>query len=1167
MTDTHLRNRAEISSVDGGNVVKPFDVCAELPTRTTVLEASAGTGKTFTIAALAARFVAEGQAELDQLMLVTFGRMATNELRMRVRERLVGVERALAGAIAGQPDGSGRDQVEQLLCDGDTATLMARHTRIVRALSDFDAATIATTHEFCLHMLDGLGVLGDREPNAVFVEHLSELTREVAGDVYLRRYASGDRTPPMLYEEALRVANDAVEAGYTRLVPEPQQGGGADGAGERVAFAAEVREEVHRRKEAGRLFTYDDMLTRLRDSLADPVYGEAAAERLRRRYSVVLVDEFQDTDPVQWEILRRAFHGHATLILIGDPKQAIYAFRGADVFSYLEAVGAADRHATLSSNWRSDQALVEAVQTLVGGAALGDPRIVVRPVAADHRERRLRAGPATAARPDLDRLTAPIRLRVERHDPELERLPSVSTLRPKIVADLVADITALLSSSLQLEMDGKSREVGPADIAVLVRRNERGEAIRDALAAAGVPAVLMGASSVFASDMATQWLTLLAALEQPRQALVRDASLTCFLGWSFGRLAAAGEDELSALAQRVRWWSRILSNQGVAALLEAITADTGLAERLLGQTGGERRLTDLRHIGQALHAAMVSGRLGASALIEWLRERRDEARSNVMTDGTRRLETDAKSVQILTVHRSKGLEFPIVYLPEAWDRFVSSEDKGATLRLHSRADGGAEGTTERVLDVGGTSGRGRPGRLADCRREEGGEELRLLYVALTRAKCQLVTWWAPSRNTESSALQRFLHGPRREGSEPDARYPATDDPFSCPHLGPGFSLEPMDQRLPEVWQPQAHAAPALTAQTFDRELDLAWRRTSYSALTAAVHGLELAGAGVSSESEPVKEDDESHVAAVVPAAAAGDSAADKTGRGPAGRDLPGMDTLSPMAELPSGTTFGTAVHAIFEAVDPLSDNLLAALRTAAAAELSRAPAGPMTPDSLARGLHPAFLTPLGPLAGQRRLCDIAASDRLPELNFEFPLAGGDRIRAEVTLAQLVPLLRRHLPPDDPLAGYADLVEHPALAEQTLRGYLNGSIDAVLRVRSPEGVPRYLVVDYKTNWLGDFNGEPLTLGHYAPPKLGQAMMQAHYPLQALLYAVAVHRMLRWRQPGYDPELHLGGVLYLFVRGMGGPDTPTVDGVPCGVFSWRPPSQLIRELSDLLDGRKR
>ena len=165
---------------------------------------------------------------------------------------------------------------------------------------------------------------------------------------------------------------------------------------------------------------------------------------------------------------------------------------------------------------------------------------------------------------------------------------------------------------------------------------------------------------------------------------------------------------------------------------------------------------------------------------------------------------------------------------------------------------------------------------------------------------------------------------------------------------------------------------------------------------------------------------------------------------------------------------------------------------------------------------------------------------------------------------LVPLLRRHLPSTDPLAGYVAELAEPNLADQALRGFLTGSIDAVLRVAEQEADPRYLVVDYKTNWLGPLDGPTLTLADYTPGRLAAAMTAAHYPLQALLYSVALHRLLRWRQPGYDPARHLGGILYLFVRGMAGPETPRVAGVPCGVFSWRPPEGLVPELSDLLDG---
>jgi exodeoxyribonuclease V beta subunit len=569
----------------------------------------------------------------------------------------------------------------------------------------------------------------------------------------------------------------------------------------------------------------------------------------------------------------------------------------------------------------------------------------------------------------------------------------------------------------------------------------------------------------------------------------------------------------------------------------------------------------------------VSGQLGVSALIEWLRDRVAEARGSTLADGTRRLETDAESVQILTVHRSKGLQFPIVYLPEAWDHHVPGTDEGSVLRLHATAGsdqeppgGHGEATIgrslERVLDVGGASGPGRLERLTQCRQEEAGEELRLFYVALTRAQCQVITWWAASANTKASALHRLLNARERGDVEPAAHYPVARDPLTARGLDPGFSLERVEARTPTTWQQSSESPPHLRARAFVRQLDLAWRRTSYSALTAAAHGLDLSSAAVGSEPESVKEDDET----ALPADAGG--VLDPGVPAPPGDDAnpAGWDLPSPMADLPSGATFGTAVHAIFESVDFASDDLLGALRTAAAGELSRSAASSMTAESLAQGLLPIFDTPLGPLADQRRLRDVERRDQLPELTFELPLGGGAEVHGEVVLGQVAPLLRRHLAASDPLAAYSDLVEHPALAEQPLRGYLTGSIDAVLRMHSTIGEPRYLVVDYKTNWLGNGNDEVLTLGHYAPPRLAAAMMQAHYPLQALLYSVAVHRMLRWRQPGYDPGRHLGGVLYLFLRGMGGAETPTVGGVPCGVFSWLPSAALITDLSDLLDGSR-
>jgi exodeoxyribonuclease V beta subunit len=271
-----------------------------------------------------------------------------------------------------------------------------------------------------------------------------------------------------------------------------------------------------------------------------------------------------------------------------------------------------------------------------------------------------------------------------------------------------------------------------------------------------------------------------------------------------------------------------------------------------------------------------------------------------------------------------------------------------------------------------------------------------------------------------------------------------------------------------------------------------------------------------------------------------------------------------MADLPVGARFGSLVHAVLEHADPAATDFRAELLGHITEQLVWWPVD-LDPVELADALVAVCSSPLGPLAADRTLLTLGLPDRLRELDFEVPLAGGDTMAApvDVRLGDLVPLLRGHLPEGDAVRVYADALDgDPELASQSLRGYLTGSIDVVLRV-DVDGAQRFLTVDYKTNWLGPMD-QPLTAHDYRPEVLDEAMAHSDYPLQALLYTVVLHRFLRWRLPDYDPATHLGGVLYLYLRGMCGPETPVVDGMPCGVFSWRPPVALVKELSDLLDG---
>jgi exodeoxyribonuclease V beta subunit len=251
------------------------------------------------------------------------------------------------------------------------------------------------------------------------------------------------------------------------------------------------------------------------------------------------------------------------------------------------------------------------------------------------------------------------------------------------------------------------------------------------------------------------------------------------------------------------------------------------------------------------------------------------------------------------------------------------------------------------------------------------------------------------------------------------------------------------------------------------------------------------------------------------------------------------------------------VHRVMEATDFAAPDLRAELAAHVAEAQARRRVEIGDPEHVVEGLAAGIETPLGPLVGDLRLRDVARADRLDELAFELPLVGGDDPTGRVALEAIAAVLREHLGPGDPLGGYAARLADPALRE-SVRGFLTGSLDLVMRL--PGG--RFAIADHKTNWLAG-PGEPLSAWHHRPSALAVEMEHAHYGLQALLYTVALHRYLRWRLRGYDPDEHIAGVLYLFLRGMTGPDVPRVGGAPCGVFAWKPPGALVTALSDVLD----
>ena len=1113
----------------------PFDVTAPLPTGRLALEASAGTGKTWTIAALVTRWIAEDGRGIDQLLVVTFTRAATAELRDRIRTRLVEAHDHLDAWVRGGSPTTG-DVVVANLTDVDDDQRRLRRDRLARALADFDAATITTIHGFCHQVLAASGFQGDVDGHGDLVEEVDDLVRATTRDLLVSQWAEVpqdqqvDRPSPAL---AASVGTAVLRDPLLRILPDPDEHDLEPREASLVALAKAVRVQVDQHKRRRGIVTFDDLLIRLRDSLVDPQAGAAIRASMRERYQVALIDEFQDTDPVQWSILSSLFEDRP-LVLIGDPKQAIYRFRGADVHAYLDAISqpGVTRH-TLATNHRTDQRLVDACNRLFEGVAFGDAKITHHDVNAHHRVDRLHF-PDGKARAPLE-----VRVRAGR--------ATADVVRPAIADDLACEVTRLLASGAQIDPAGEPggrRRVRPGDCAVLVRTNQQAEDVKAALGEVGVHAVVNGVGSVLESPASQDWQRLLEALDRPSsRSRVRAVALTPVMGRTAAQVGDADEDADAELHECVHRWSRVLAEHGLATLVRTVQRETRMPARLLSVRGGDRWLADFEHVAELLHSTAAAEHLGASALLSWLVDQQRRTDELPADQRARRLESDALAVQVLTIHRAKGLQFPIVYCP-----YVMGHGSSPSVPLlHQDPDLGCN-----VVHLGGP-GEGRAKELS--RADDLGEHLRLLYVALTRAEHRAVIWWWPVHRQEHSPFSKLLFGtgetPRVRASEPApvvARAGRDAKPFDAAiaRLGPDatWTLVP-DPPTAVAWEDTDVNPPVLDARTFVDRIDRRWQRSSFSAMTRPVPGRQTGGvvAGTDEAVATTDEHDEAETHDVVTAGDATD------------------DVVLPLGAQPAGAAFGTMVHHLLEHVDFRADDLSGAI--GAVRRDHRHDVRLDDPAGLDDGLALAVRTPLGPAFGGLSLSDLDRRDRLDELDFELPLAQGD---GEVTLAAIADLLRQHLPSDDPFASYADDLMDRALARR-VHGWLTGSIDLVLRRPDPAGGHRFHVVDHKSNRLYDHDVVGTT-AHYDGASMVAAMRHGHYVLQSLLYQVALHRYLRWRSPGHDPEADLGAVGYLFVRGMVGPDAPPAGegvpaGTPAGVLAWQPPTSLILALSDLLD----
>ncbi|QSA97707.1 exodeoxyribonuclease V subunit beta [Methylococcus sp. EFPC2] len=1170
-----------------------------------LIEASAGTGKTYAIARLYLRLLLERGLDVRELLVVTFTRAAAGELRGRIREVLrETLHRSESGAEI--PAG---DTISELLARCENPALV--RARLKAALLGMDEAAVYTIHGFCQRVLQESAVESGAPFDPTFLESEAELLPAVVEDFWRRTFypaqAAGlarlvstaysgpaslhtairphlarpceilpaipsETVSPEAYQLArahlLRIWSDQaaaiktllnedkalgraeksyrldrLEAAYAAMdayagaepcdyarpethfelfFPATLEGAVSDAKRKKGAVAPrhpffdacrdlnelcehrlqrllsdaidECRADLQSRKQAQNALAFDDLIAGLLDALQGDG-GDVMAETLRRRYPVALIDEFQDTDPAQYAVFNRIYSDapDCGLYMIGDPKQAIYGFRGGDIYTYMQArrdTGPGGSHYTLDTNWRSSTRLVEAVNQVFAGAAapfLFPGEIDFHPVKASGRADR---EPYTQD----GQSPAPLCLwylhKTEDNATrgKLENPVSKDKARTAIAQAVAGEIVELLTGATRIG----DRPLRAGDIAILVRNRYEAADLRQALTQRGTASVFLSQESVFATEEARELQTLLAAVAEPLDAgLMRLALAGALIGMDAQDLQrlAREESEWEKRREDFQRYHRLWLRQGYMAMFQEWLADYAVPSRLLAGTAGERRLTDLLHLSELLQAE--SGR-GMEGLLRWLADRRREP--DGAAEGQQlRLESDENLVKVVTVHKSKGLEYPVVFLPGLWD---GRPHAGKPPFVFHRED-----TRALCLELG-SDALDAHHALAD--RERLAEELRLLYVALTRARHRCYLVFGDIGDARTGALAYLLYqtpGMEQPVREAPAHFAALDEPARRARLeklaldsAGAIALADLPTDAHARTEKRATASQSLKARPFTGRIDTDWRIASYSALTArgrseADYDAEPAE-WVEVESRP-----------------------DRWG-------------------FPRGERAGRMLHELLERLDFTQTGSDAHSEEASRVLRKYAYDEALWLLPLVRWMDEVLDTPL-PCG--LRLRDLPNDRRLNELEFHYPLAA--KLRPE-TLQGILHGLGDYRP------------DSPTLRFEPTRGVMHGYIDLVF-----EHEGRYFLADYKSNHLGS------TLDAYrSDPELCETMNAHRYDLQYLLYSVALHRYLGWRLGAdYDYERHYGGVYYLFLRGM----SPTNTGAT-GIYATRPPRGLIDALDRSLAG---
>jgi exodeoxyribonuclease V beta subunit len=884
--------------------------------------------------------------------------------------------------------------------------------------------------------------------------------------------------------------------------------------------------ELAARKRTRRVVSFDDLLSNLHRALATHVW---LADALRTRYPAALIDEFQDTDPLQFAMFNRIFAPKGPLFLVGDPKQAIYSFRAADLHTYLAARAQASARYTLGVNQRSTAPVVEACNRLFEA----NPRAFVlegldyQPVRAGERRRPPLIDTGGAGAGDFRVWMLP------QGEAALVKRDAQRAASEACAAEIVRLLRGAREGSVMIG----DKPLAPGNIAVLVQTHRQGSLIKRVLSAWGVGSVELAQASVFESFDAEQIERVLAAVDTPgdlrrlRAALATDwFGLDAASLWRLEHIDeaisttgdAAQSVDAMGWVERFSRYRMLWHERGFAVMWRSLMREMRVEQRIVAGAEGERRLTDVNHLAELVQAR-AAAQPGIAPTLRWLAAQRDGAGGG--EEAQLRLESDRNLVQIVTVHKSKGLEYAVVFCPFLNDgnmREPSSSGLPDAREYHD--DNGAAvlhyGCDEEQADLAGRQ----------AVREQAAERARLIYVALTRAvyRCYVVAGtYLSARSTKEasrSVLNWLVAGSGRDFDEWLAK--PLDEAAIYQHWRALAGGPVAVAGLPSVarcdpLESLADRAARLRARANRRSLRDAWRMASFSSLIASGSRADEASAAQAANEEARPDHDELADVSSGPNAPLFDTVT-------APVDLAADDILA----FPRGPAAGECLHRMFELAD-FSDGSTWPRAIQAALHERPAPAEPelaqRLPAMMQRLLADIVSTELVP---GMTLASLDPKRRLNELEFLFSAASLD-------FSALRVLLARH--------GYPDVALEPG----ALRGFVKGFIDMIV-----EHQGRFWVIDWKSNHLGD------TRDDYAAAPLDEAMASHAYHLQALLYTVALHRYLRLRLPGYAYETHIGGYLYLFVRGVR-PDWRD-DSHAAGVHARRPDPALVVALDAMMDG---